>query len=595
MRSTAARPAIWITTSTIAALFLGLAWIAWSAPASAADDTGAGDLAGAVQPAPQIPAAGTWTSQTAFPLTGLVRSWGVYYPLNGKFYALGGRESDIAGSDILSPLEYFPLGQVWAVRSATFADNQVDNMVGGVVNVGATDYIVLVGGSAAGATTASSETRTYEPFLDAMTTLLADPWPGNVGGTVLPGAAAVYNDKLYVFGGFNINVGMVSTIWRLDPLAAPGSRWQQMTATLPAPRGYIPTATSGNYIYGFGGSLWDGSTLQDSTDSWRYDPNTDTISTGVAAIPRATAETRAVTQFDGRIWVLGGGRTTPNPSTEVDIYDPASNSWSVGPPMITARRNFAADIDPATREILAVGGYAPTTASTVNEKYSALIFNNDFESGAICDWSNATQQYFPSLNRNAIMVLGSSDTGNHTDDGSTLVALPFSYQLYDSVFSNVNVGSNGHLTFGTVNNAFNPGCIPLATATYAIGPYWTDQCTAACLNATCTGCGIFSSTSGTAPHRIFNVEYRTRYYNSGGDGIPLNYEVRLFEGELRYEVVYDVVNTFTPPSARSLSTGVQLDNGAGNSTLFGCDSTGGSAPPVPPPGDSLIYRACGVP
>jgi hypothetical protein len=47
--------------------------------------------------------------------------------------------------------------------------------------------------------------------------------------------------------------------------------------------------------------------------------------TSIATIPRATGETRAVT-INGKMWVLGGGRTAPNPSNEVDIYDPATDT-----------------------------------------------------------------------------------------------------------------------------------------------------------------------------------------------------------------------------------------------------------------------------
>ena len=152
------------------------------------------------------------------------------------------------------------------------------------------------------------------------------------------------------------------------------------------------------------------------------------------------------------------------------------------------------------------------------------------------------------------IVPGTVDTGNHTDDDSTVIALPFPYSLYDQTFASVSVGSNGHLTFGTVNNAFNPGCIPIADATYAIFPYETDLCTGACTGDTGTNLGIFTSTSGSAPNRIFNIEWRAAYYNSGQTtGIPLNFEVRLFEGQTAFDVIYGTVPpTFTPPSARTL-------------------------------------------
>ncbi len=381
MKSTAARPAAWTTTLTIAGLILGLALIAERAPAKSNDDPDAA----ALQAAPAVPDAGSWTSKAAFPLTGVVRSWASFFPDNGNFYVMGGRESDAAGSDIQNPRFYSTVSNSWTTSAAAFGDLQVNNMAGGVLDFGGTDYIVVVGGSAAGATTATAEVRQYDPVADSMVTLGGDPWPGALGGTTLPGGAAVFDNKLYVFGGFTINVGMVDTIWEFDPDAAAGSRWTQKTAVLPGQLGYVPAATSGSYIYGAGGSLWDGTTLQDTATSWRYDPTLDVIS-AIAAIPRATAETRAVRQLDGKIWVLGGGRVTPNPSNEVDIYDPVSNTWSVGPPIITARRNFPADVN-AFGEIEAVGGYNPSVASTVNEQYSAVIFHDDFESGGTTNWS----------------------------------------------------------------------------------------------------------------------------------------------------------------------------------------------------------------
>ena len=56
------------------------------------------------------------------------------------------------------------------------------------------------------------------------------------------------------------------------------------------------------------------------------------------------------------MYVMGGGRTAPNPSNEVDIYDPVSNTWSMGLPFATARRNFPTDTD-GTNHIWLSGGY----------------------------------------------------------------------------------------------------------------------------------------------------------------------------------------------------------------------------------------------
>src|SRR5438105_5085566 len=179
------------------------------------------------------------------------------------------------------------------------------------------------------------------------------------------------------------------------------------------------------------------------------------------------------------------------------------------------------------------------------------------------------------------IVPGTTDTGNHTDDDSTIIALPFSYQLYDSTFDTVAVGSNGHLTFGTVNDDWDLTCIPIVISTYAIGPYWTDLCTGACDNVTGENLGIFTSTSGSAPDRIFNIEWRAAYYNSNQTtNIPLNFEVRLYEGLGQFDIIYGTMQpTFTPPDARTLTVGVQLSDTSLN-TPVGCDTSGGVSPPV---------------
>ena len=105
-----------------------------------------------------------------------------------------------------------------------------------------------------------------------------------------------------------------------------------------------------------------GGVLTDAADSFVYNPTTDVINT-IASIPRPTGETRALTFNDGsgqKMWVMGGGRTAPNPSNEVDVYDPVSNTWSLGPAFVTARRNFPTATDPGSNHIWLAGGYDRT-------------------------------------------------------------------------------------------------------------------------------------------------------------------------------------------------------------------------------------------
>ena len=69
--------------------------------------------------------------------------------------------------------------------------------------------------------------------------------------------------------------------------------------------------------------------------------------------------------MNGQMWVLGGGRTAPNPSNQVNIYDPVANTWSLGPPFTTGRRNFPADSNGTDRIFLA-GGYDTSGTTLLN-------------------------------------------------------------------------------------------------------------------------------------------------------------------------------------------------------------------------------------
>ena len=70
---------------------------------------------------------------------------------------------------------------------------------------------------------------------------------------------------------------------------------------------------------------------------------------------------------------------------------------------------------------------------------------------------------------------GTTDTGNHCDDCTTVISLPFSVTLYDQTFASATVGSNGIFAFGTNNNAFAGSCLPVPTVTYETMPFYRDQ------------------------------------------------------------------------------------------------------------------------
>ena len=294
-----------------------------------------------------------WSAGPDMPTTG-VRMVGVYfYP---KFYAIGGRSMDGVGNDFAHPFEYDPASNVWAIKSATLPDNQVSDMACGSLNDLGTSYIYCVGGSAGGQTTATARVFRYNPVTDTIE-IIDSPWPGNSDGITLPGGFAVFNNKLYILGGFRINTAMTNQIWEFTPTT---NVWVLKNAVLPVARGYIPATSFNGYIYTGGGSTWNGTTLVDTNDSFRYDPVADSITT-ISNLPRSTSQTQAVSLASvlyPKMWVMGGGQTPPNPSNEMD-----GCCWIPGGYFLTPRRNFAVASDGGcvyyycTGHVWLAGGY----------------------------------------------------------------------------------------------------------------------------------------------------------------------------------------------------------------------------------------------
>ena len=162
----------------------------------------------------------------------------------------------------------------------------------------------------------------------------------------------------------------------------------------------------------------------------------------------------------------------------------------------------------------------------------------------------------------ATIVAGTTDTGNHCDNCTTTIALPFSFTLYGQAFTSVTLDSNGAAMFPGGASTSNNACLPAGGYTHTIFPYWDD------LRTNCTGCGIFTRVLGTAPNRTFVIEWRAEYFPGVGTA---NFELLFYEGVTSFETRIGVVvegNT-------TATSGVQLN--AGNFTEHFCNGAIGAA------------------
>ncbi len=180
--------------------------------------------------------------------------------------------------------------------------------------------------------------------------------------------------------------------------------------------------------------------------------------------------------------------------------------------------------------------------------------------------SGVGTQYTIGSASDATVVPGTQDVGNHCDDCSTQITLPFSYTLYDRSFGSAYVTSNGQLDFSSPadESPYNTN-LPDSSAQDAIFAHWGD------LRTDGPDSGIYTSISGSAPHRIFNIEWRATYYDTGD---ALNFEVRLHEDSPQFDMVYGSVGQGGVRSTVGVQAGsgdsyTQLESNVSNSLASG--------------------------
>ncbi len=371
---------------------------------------GAARLAGAM-PLPAESQARTtldgWTDDTVLPQA-RKRAVAVAYPPNGKIYVLGGRGyfdgSAMDGEDraMHTIYEYTPgTPGTWTRKTAQLpyqatvrpggglgegGQTYTANMAAAVLTGPSGSAIYLLGGN----NLSSVPTMTMSIYFPTRDTILVDgtdPWPASPAR--LPGGWAVANNKLYVFGGFNqASAAVYGDTWVFDPLAAAGSRWTQLTATLSVPRAYSAGAALDGAIYAVGGDTYTpgspptgpNGTLVPVTTVERLDPSATTPAwTAVTSLPAPLGDMGAWAMpsgspnvLAGTLVVAGGGWYTPTVSTYQ--YQPTLDSWVTLSNLGHATRNYGAA--QLGNTLYAIGGYqigaaGQPDAATFMQAYAA--------------------------------------------------------------------------------------------------------------------------------------------------------------------------------------------------------------------------------
>jgi len=210
--------------------------------------------------------------------------------------------------------------------------------------------------------TGLTRTDTLFPY----TTLFRSPTPRTALAAAADAQGNIYaiGGEQFIFSGNSVSVRPVSTVDVYNPTA---NSWSS-AVNMPTARASLAAAVDphGN-IYAIGGLDLVGSTngpgttlvFRDNVEV--YNPATSSWSTA-ASLPTATAGLAAAADAQGNIYAIGGEILSPSPSAvgNVEVYNPVNNSWSAAASLPTPRFGLAAAVD-ARGNIYAIGGTASST------------------------------------------------------------------------------------------------------------------------------------------------------------------------------------------------------------------------------------------
>jgi N-acetylneuraminic acid mutarotase len=169
--------------------------------------------------------------------------------------------------------------------------------------------------------------------------------------------------KIYAIGGLKTEDIACSNVEVYDPVT---NTWIEKTP-MPTARGCIGCAVVDGKIYVIGGAI--DATPHTLATVEVYNPVTDTWDTTKAPMPTKRAHVSA-SEVNGKIYVIGGskqGGSTWAALDTVEVYDPATDTWTAKSHIPTARWSLSACV--VDEKIYAIGGnhypYQPNVVSTV--------------------------------------------------------------------------------------------------------------------------------------------------------------------------------------------------------------------------------------
>ncbi|MFA5364117.1 MAG: kelch repeat-containing protein [Candidatus Bathyarchaeia archaeon] len=307
-------------------------------------------------------------------------SWTIMTPVPMQTY------SSTAGATLLGDKIYFlghninglydPATNKWTTMTPVPVDSVITTVVA------CRNRIYLICGNA------TIPTQVYDPATDTWENKTAIPTSRDLL------QACVVDDKIYLIGGRKLESYLYQTLASdaTDVYDPSTDSWSSMAVVPTAVAGYA-SAVLDNKIYIIGGGVTAGGAQNASTLVQIFDPATNQWTNG-ASLPVGVFDARACSTSGvlapKRIYVVGGMltyniRSQPIGTNMTQVYDPETDSWTVGASMPTVR--WGLGIAVVDDEIYAIGGYNGYGLRfglvIANEKYTPIGYIPEFSSWMI--------------------------------------------------------------------------------------------------------------------------------------------------------------------------------------------------------------------
>lgn len=143
-------------------------------------------------------------------------------------------------------------------------------------------------------------------------------------------------------------------------------------------------------------------------------------------------------------------------------------------------------------------------------------------------------------------------TLSEADDATaTNIPIGFPFVYNGNAYATVGISTNGMMALGTLSDYFSTNSLAGTSSRPYIAPLWDD------LEVAGTANSISYQTSGTAPNRVFTVEWKNVKWNYQASGPVVSFQVKLYEGSNTVKFLYkDEGGTYNAGSSAGASAGI---------------------------------------